>query len=254
MGTLDGKVAIVTGASRGIGLATAERFLAEGARVTCASRGAPGNQNIEALDWIATDVTDTTSVQALVDQVLAREGHIDVLVNNAGVQIEKTLAETSDADWRQIAEVNMKGVFLAARAVIPVMARQGGGVILNIGSISADRADPAMALYNASKAFVHGLTRSIAVDHGKEGIRCCAIAPGWIMTAMATDAFALAADPEVAERAALTRHPVGRFGQPQDVAALATWLASDEAGFASGQVFTLDGTLTAASPIDPGGH
>jgi NAD(P)-dependent dehydrogenase (short-subunit alcohol dehydrogenase family) len=249
MGTLEGKVAIVTGASRGIGLAIAERFLAEGARVTCASRSAPG----DGLDWIATDVTDTASVQALADQVLAREGRIDILVNNAGVQIEKTLAETSDADWQRLSDINMKGVFLAARAVIPVMARQGGGVILNIGSISADRADPAMALYNASKAFVHGLTRSIAVDHGKAGIRCCAIAPGWIMTAMAADAFALAADPDAAERAALARHPVGRFGQPRDVAALATWLASDEAGFASGQVFTLDGALTAASPIDPGG-
>jgi NAD(P)-dependent dehydrogenase (short-subunit alcohol dehydrogenase family) len=249
MGKLEGKVAIVTGASRGIGLATVQRFRKEGARVTCASRSAPG----DGLDWIATDVSDAASVQALFDQLLEREGRIDILVNNAGLQIEKTLAESTDDDWQAIVDVNMKGVFLAARAVIPVMARQGGGVILNIGSISGERADPAMALYNASKAFVHGLTRSIAVDHGKEGIRCCAIAPGWIMTAMADDAFAQAEDPDAAKHAALARHPVGRFGQPEDVAALAAWLASNEAGFASGQVFTLDGALTAASPIDPGG-
>ncbi|HEY5739024.1 MAG TPA: SDR family oxidoreductase, partial [Gammaproteobacteria bacterium] len=115
----------------------------------------------------------------------------------------------------------------------------------------ATNADPGLALYNASKAFVQGLTRSIAVDHGP-AIRCNAIAPGWIMTGMADAAFALARDPEAARRDALHRHPAGRFGQPADIAALAAWLASDEAAFATGQCYTLDGGLTAASPLNPG--
>ncbi len=131
-------------------------------------------------------------------------------------------------------------------------AGQGGGIIINIGSISGSHADPGMAIYNASKAFVQGLTRSVAVDHGADGIRCNAICPGWIMTEMASRAFALAADPVEAERQALAKHPVGRFGLPSDVAALALWLASDQAAFATGQLFTLDGGLTAQSPLDPG--
>jgi len=126
-----------------------------------------------------------------------------------------------------------------------------GGSIINIGSISGNVADPSMALYNASKAFVHGLTRSIAVDHGPE-IRCNAICPGWIETGMLEAGFAVADSPESAKRDALARHPVGRFGKPTDIAAAAVWLASEDAGFASGQMFTLDGGMTASSPLNPG--
>ncbi|MEO0750038.1 MAG: SDR family oxidoreductase, partial [Pseudomonadota bacterium] len=125
------------------------------------------------------------------------------------------------------------------------------GSIINIGSISGQVADPSMALYNASKAFVHGLTRSIAVDHGPK-IRCNAICPGWINTGMLEAGFDLAKDPGAARNDAIARHPVGRFGQPEDIAAMAVWLASDEAAFASGQLFTLDGGMTAASPLNPG--
>jgi NAD(P)-dependent dehydrogenase (short-subunit alcohol dehydrogenase family) len=126
-----------------------------------------------------------------------------------------------------------------------------GASIINIGSISGHVADPSMALYNASKAFVHGLTRSIAVDHGP-GIRCNAICPGWIETGMLEAGFDLAGDPAAARSDALARHAMRPFGQPGDVAAMALWLASDEAGFATGQMFTVDGGLTAASPLNPG--
>jgi meso-butanediol dehydrogenase/(S,S)-butanediol dehydrogenase/diacetyl reductase len=132
------------------------------------------------------------------------------------------------------------------------MAGNGGGTIINIGSISGDHADPSMALYNASKAFVHGLTRSIAVDHGHQGIRCNAICPGWIMTEMADAAFDLADDPDAAKADALARHAAGRFGQPQDIAHAALWLASDAASFITGQTLTIDGGLVAASPLRPG--
>ena len=144
---------------------------------------------------------------------------------------------------------NAKGVFQMCRALIPRMAE--GGSIINIGSISGQTADPGLALYNASKAFVHGLTRSIAVDHGPR-LRCNAICPGWIMTGMADAAFAVATNPDVAKEDALARHPAGRFGQPSDIAAMAAWLASDQSGFTTGQCFVVDGGLTAASPLNPG--
>ena len=132
------------------------------------------------------------------------------------------------------------------------MAASGGGAIVNIGSISGHHADPSMALYNGSKAFVHGLTRSIAVDHGHENIRCNAICPGWIMTGMADAAFDLAKDPDVAKKDALARHAAGRFGEPQDIANAAAYLLSDDAAFVTGQTLTVDGGLVAASPLQPG--
>ena len=249
MSRLKEKNALVTGGRQGIGRAIVERFAAEGARVMTCGRGErPADLPADIL-WETTDVARQEDVAALTDRVVAEFGELHVLVNNAGVQIEKTIVETTDADWDLLMGANAKGVFLACRDLIPVMAE--GGSIINIGSISATSADPGLALYNASKAFVQGLTRSIAVDHGP-AIRCNAIAPGWIMTGMADAAFAVAADPDAAQRDALRRHPAGRFGLPADIAALAAWLASDDAGFATGQCYTLDGGLTAASPLNPG--
>jgi NAD(P)-dependent dehydrogenase (short-subunit alcohol dehydrogenase family) len=191
---------------------------------------------------VTLDVSDAAAVTDLAKP-------IDILVNNAGVQVEKTVVDSLDADWEAVIGVNCRGVFNVCRAFIPVMPK--GGSIINIGSISGQVADPAMALYNASKAFVHGLTRSIAVDHGPD-IRCNAICPGWIETGMLEAGFDQAVDPEAARADAVQRHPVRRFGRPEDIAAMAVWLASDEAGFATGQLFTVDGGMTAASPLKPG--
>ena len=248
MARLAGKRALVTGGRQGIGRAIVAAFKAEGARVMTCGRG-PRPEALECdVGWVTADISDSAAVVALRDRTLSDLGGLDILVNNAGVQIEKTLVESSDADWETLMGANAKGVFLACRAFIPVLSP--GASIVNIGSISGLTADPGMALYNASKAFVHGLTRSIAVDHGP-AVRCNAICPGWIMTDMADAAFALAKDPAAAQADALARHPVGRFGQPEDVAKLAVWLASDESSFANGQCFTLDGGLTAASPLNP---
>ena len=249
MSRLNGKTALVTGGRQGIGRGIVDRFIAEGARViTCGRGGRPDGLPDDIL-WHSTNIADKNDVDALTDRVVAEFGELDILVNNAGVQIEKTIVETSDADWDLLMGVNARGVFMLCRDCIPIM--RDGASIINIGSISASTADPGLALYNASKAFVQGLTRSIAVDHGP-AIRCNAISPGWIMTGMADAAFAVAADPAAAQADALARHAAGRFGKPADIASLAVWLASDESAFATGQCYTLDGGLTAASPLNPG--
>lgn len=249
MKRLQNKTVLVTGGRQGIGRAIVDKFVAEGARVMTCGRGERPRDLADEVLWQTTNIADGSEVDNLVDTVVAEFGELSVLVNNAGVQIEKTIIETTDQDYETLMGVNARGVFLACRACIPIMA--AGGSIINIGSISASTADPGLALYNASKAFVQGLTRSIAVDHGPD-IRCNAISPGWVMTGMADAAFALAKDPAAAKTDALARHPAGRFGQPADIANLAAWLASDEAGFATGQCYTLDGGLTAASPLNPG--
>ena len=249
MQRLTGKTALITGGRQGIGRAIVDRFHAEGARVMTCGRG-PRPADLDAqIHWQTTDVADPDQVESLVSNALLTLGELSTLVNNAGVQIEKTIVDTSDADWDHLMGVNAKGVFLTCRACIPRMTSAAS--IINIGSISASTADHGLALYNASKAFVQGLTRSIAVDHGP-AVRCNAISPGWIMTDMAEAAFALASDPQAAQQDALARHPVGRFGRPADIANLAVWLASDEAEFASGQCYTLDGGLTVGSPLNPG--
>ncbi len=251
-GTLEGKVAIVTGGGRGIGRGIVEAFVAEGARVLTCGRSSPRDPLPDGVAWLEADVSTADGADRLVETAVEVLGVVDVLVNNAGVQIEKTLVDSSDEDWELLMGVNAKAVFLTCRRLIPVMARGGGGSIVNIGSISGHQADPAMALYNASKAFVHGLTRSVAVDHGKQGIRCNAICPGWIETGMADAAFDQAKDPAAAQADALARHAVGRLGRPSDIAGAAVWLASDAAGFVTGQSFVVDGGLTAASPLQPG--
>lgn len=249
MNRLQGKTALVTGGRQGIGRAIVDRFSAEGAVVMTCGRGPRPQDLPAAVAWETTDVACREDVNRLAACIETKFGRLAVLVNNAGLQIEKTIVATTDEDWERLMGVNAKAVFMLCRACIPLMS--SGASIINIGSISASTADPGLALYNASKAFVQGLTRSIAVDHGPE-IRCNAISPGWIMTGMADAAFAVAQDPAAAKRDALARHPAGRFGNPADIAGLALWLASDDAAFATGQCYTLDGGMTAASPLNPG--
>lgn len=247
---LAGKTAVVTGGSRGIGRGIVGAFVAAGARVLTCGRGQAPDLPTGAL-WLTLDIGSAGGVDALAEHAESQLGRVDVLVNNAGVQVEKTVVDSSDEDWERVMGVNARAVFQTCRRFIPLIAARGGGSIVNIGSISAVHADPSMALYNASKAFVHALTRSIAVDHGAQGIRCNAICPGWIDTGMAVAAFALARDPSRARADALARHAVGRLGTPADVASAALWLASDAAAFVTGQTITVDGGLVAASPLRP---
>ena len=246
MGTLDGRSVVVTGASSGIGEAIARRLVAEGALVTIGSRSEPV---VAGATWVPTDVADPSAADALIGAAVDANGRLDVLVNNAGVQVVRTLADTTDEEFDHVMDVNVRGVFNCCRAAIRWMSDNGGGSIINVGSVAADAADHSMAVYNASKGAVHSLTRSIAIDHGRDGVRCNAICPGWIATAMAEVAFEQSDDPTAARAGAVDRHPVGRLGSPEDVANLTAWLASDEATFVSGSLFTIDGGLTAQSPI-----
>lgn len=248
---MSGHIAIVTGGSRGIGRAIVDRLCADGAKIVTCGRGDRPEDLPGRVRWVRADVSSATDSERVVADANAAFGPVSLLVNNAGVQLEKTVPETTDDEWDLVIGVNCRGVFNATRAVVPQMVEHGSGVVINIGSISAHVADPSMALYNASKAFVQGLTRSIAVDHGPQ-VRCNAIQPGWVNTAMADDGFALARDPAQARRDALARLPAKRFGEPADIANAVSWLASEQARFITGQYFTVDGGLTAASPLNPG--
>lgn len=244
------KTAIVTGGSRGIGRAIVDRLHQDGLNIVTCGRGNRPDGLPNEIIWVKADITKLEDAIAVCQQARNTFRSIDVLVNNAGTQVEKTIADSTDDDWQLVVDTNCKGVFNMCREALKDMATSKGNII-NIGSISGHVSDPSMALYNASKAFVHGLTRSIAIDHGPQ-VRCNAVCPGWIMTQMAEDGFALAKDPERAMSDALARHPVGRFGKPEDIANIISWLASDESSYVSGACMTVDGGMTSASPLNPG--
>ncbi len=248
---LKGKVALITGGAAGIGRATVERFAEEGARVAiCDVSEEAGRETVRALGLEATyhhvNVADRVAVQAWVDGVAAEYGRIDVLVNNAGVLRDATLVKVQDgqlvrqmpeADFDLVIAVNLKGVFNCAQAVAPHMIRQGGGVILNATSVVGEDGNFGQTNYVASKAGVIGMTKVWARELGRYGIRVNAVAPGFTATEM------VKAMPEKVLQGMKARTPLGRMGEPWDIANAYLFLASDEACFITGITLRVDGGI-----------
>ena len=209
------------------------------------SRGAEPQERVEGLDHRVCDVSDPSAIARLVEAVAADHGGPDVLVNNAAVEVDATVEETSVEQWDETLAVNVRAPGLLAAAAIPHMRAAGGGVIINVASIDGLWAEPALPAYCASKGALIAMTRALAIDHGRDGIRCVAICPSYVRTAMLEQFFESQADPAAALAGGVAMHPIGRLAEPADIADLAVFLASDRASFLTGHAYVADGGMIA---------
>jgi len=254
-GKLKDRIAVVTGAGSGIGKAVAEAFAQEGARLTLvdisgsrveAVAAAIKGNNGTALPFVA-DVSNPDSIAALAQFVETKWGALDILVNDAAIQISKTVADTTDDEWNRQMAVNVGGVFLCSRAFLPAL-RRSHGVIINLSSVNAFFAEPGCAGYCATKAAILGLTKAMAIDHGREGIRVHAICPGYIDAGLAHAYFESQPDPSRSRAEAGMLHALGRIGRAEEVAKAAVFLASQDASFMTGSPLIVDGGFSAGLP------
>ncbi|MEI5687605.1 MULTISPECIES: SDR family oxidoreductase [Sphingomonas] len=235
---LDGKVALVTAAARGIGRATAERFAAEGARVIATDRDLDALDGIAGCETRALDVTDGAAVTALAAEI----GRVDVLANVAGIVHAGTILDCGEEEWAQALAINMTAMYRTVRAFLPAMLAGGGGAIVNVASIASSvKGIPNRFAYGTTKAGVIGLTKAVAADFVGQGIRCNAICPGTVDTPSLQQRLHDTGDYAAAQAAFVARQPMGRLGRADEIAALALYLASDEAAFTTGAVHVIDG-------------
>lgn len=257
MGEFEGKVALVAGGSLGIGLAAARALAQGGAAVLIcgrredAVRAAVSDLSSDGLDveGVVADVSSAADMRRFVETARERFGGVDILVNSAGIQTYGRVTETDEELWDRTIDVNLKGVFLAAREAIPAMRERGGGVIVNVSSVQGLATQKGVAAYSTSKAGINALSRAIAVDHAHENIRCVAVCPASVETPMlrhSADLFKGAGTVEetLAEWGGM--HPLGRIAQPEEIAAVIAFLASPRASFVTGAEIKVDGGMMAA--------
>lgn len=253
MGRVEAKACVVTGAGSGIGQAIAVRLAEEGGKVVCvdinADAVAQTVQGIQSTGGVAetfpADVSDPVQAKAFIDRCVDLYGTIDILVNNAGVNLPGVFHEVSDAVIDRTLNVNVKGVMYGSRAAIPHMLDQGGGSIVNISSVNGLVSEPFLTVYSASKGAVVMLTKGIALDYAKRGIRCNCICPGWVDTPINYAHAEMLGGLEKVYASIDQFQPIGRPGEPREIAHLALFLASDEASFLTGAIITADGGMTA---------
>ena len=255
---LEGRTAFVTGGRGGIGRAIVARFLNDGATVYSAdlsAGGSLGRHDDDGSRFVRLDVTVEDECIAAMSRVQDEAGRLDVLVNAAGIEIEKTIEETTLDEWNRSFAVNVTGTFLASKHALPLLraaAERGTSAsVINFGSYDGFIADPGLAAYCATKGAVHALTRAMACDHGPEGVRVNAVCPGYVDTPMLQSFFEGEGSGgggrtiTQLQKAVRDVHPMRTYGTPEDIANLVSWLASDEARYASGQLWILDGGLSA---------
>jgi len=250
---LKDKVAIVTGAGKGIGRGIATILFQEGAKLVIADLDEEaGNKTADEIRrsgghafFVKCDVSNEEQVIAMIQETIATYGRINVLVNNAGIGVYKTVLETTSEEWDRCLAVNLKGVFLCSKYAIPHIKAVGGGAIVNIASVHSYQNVGGTAPYAASKAGVVALTRVMAIDYGRDKIRVNAICPGWIDTPLIQSIFAGAPDPDKAKQEVERRQILGRLGTPEEVGQAVAFLASDEASYITGTSLMVDSGMTA---------
>jgi NAD(P)-dependent dehydrogenase (short-subunit alcohol dehydrogenase family) len=256
---LDGRIALVVGGSRGIGLGAARSLGRDGAHVTIASLREHLDEGVAALadagilaDAVAVDVRNADDVDRLIEGVGERHEGIDVLVNAAGIQRYGTVDETDEATWDEVMDVNLKSMYLTCRRVVPQMRRRGGGSIVNVSSVQAYVSQKGAAAYVATKGAINALTRAMAVDHAHENIRVNAVCPGSIDTPMlrwAVELFRGDRPPEALIEEWGLSHPLGRIGTPDEVGDVIAFLSGPGAQFVTGADIKVDGGLTAQAAV-----